>query len=232
MDPADAGAAVDTFYRQITISQYASERPPRRYNPDAIRPRPPHAITAARDKVYSIHNSPTQLEDTAILVLFCTLAAAEQVTIYPQAIEAWRVQIPQFPTWVLQLYQGVFRDGARQQQTEFCKPRKSFLVPPLSWLDLEGEVQSAANDVSIAHGQLLLFFLATRVVVKIGHGVAAAQRLDREFLAYSALCTWQGVAIPRIFGLYMGTDQTTKVLLMSDAGKALRDFNDLEPANK
>jgi hypothetical protein len=46
---------------------------------------------------------------------------------------------------------------------------------------------------------------------KIAHGVAAAQRLDREFLAYLALCTWQGVAIARIFGLYMRTDQTTKV---------------------
>jgi hypothetical protein len=182
-------------------------------------------------KVYSIRDSPTQLEDTAILVLFCTLAAAEQVTTYPQETEVWRVHIPQFPTWVLQPYQGVFRDGARQQQTKFRKPRKSFSLP-LSWLGLEGEVRSAANDVSIAHGQLLLFFLAARVVAKIAHGVAAAQRLDREFLAYSALRTWQGVAIPRIFGLYMSTDQTTKVLLMSDAGKALRDFSDLKPADK
>jgi hypothetical protein len=152
-------------------------------------------------KIYSIHNSPTQLEDTVILVLFCTLAAAEQMTTYPQATEAWRVHITQFPTWMLQPYQGVFWDGAWQQQTEFCKPRKSFLLSPLSWLGLEGEVQSAANDVSIAHGQLLLFFLAARVVAKSAHGVAAVRRLDREFLAYSALRTWQGVSIPRIFGL-------------------------------
>ncbi|KAJ6493273.1 hypothetical protein C8R45DRAFT_1095777 [Mycena sanguinolenta] len=165
-------------------------------------------------KVYSIRNSPTQLEDTAILILFCTLAAANQVTIYPQP------------------YQGVFRDGARQQQIEFCKPRKSFLLSPLCWLCLEGEVQSAANDVSIAFGQLRLFFLAARVVAKIAHGVAATQRLDREFVAYSALRTWQGVAIPRVFGLYMGTNQMTKVLLMSDAGKALRDFSDPEPSDK
>ncbi|KAJ7714829.1 hypothetical protein DFH07DRAFT_974358 [Mycena maculata] len=178
-------------------------------------------------EVYSIRNSPTQLEDIAILVLFCTLATAGQGTSYPQQTEVWRVHIPQFPTWVLQPYQGVFWDGARKQQTKFCKPRNSFLLP-LSWLGLEGEVQLAANDVSITHGQLLLFFLAAHVVAKIAHGVAAAQRLDREFLAYSALRTWQGVAIPRIFGLYMSTDQTTKVLLMSDAGKALRDFSDLD----
>ncbi|KAJ7026399.1 hypothetical protein C8F04DRAFT_901864, partial [Mycena alexandri] len=70
------------------------------------------------------------------------------------------------------------------------------------------------------------------VVAKIAHGSAATHRLDREFLAYSALRTWQGVAIPRIFGMYTSTDKTTKVLLMSDAGKTLRDFGDLEPAEK
>ncbi|KAJ6454723.1 hypothetical protein C8R47DRAFT_221872 [Mycena vitilis] len=62
--------------------------------------------------------------------------------------------------------------------------------------------------------------------------VAASRRLDQEFLAYSALRTWKGVAIPRIFGMYTSTDEMTKVLLMSDAGKTLRDFGDLEPAEK
>ncbi|KAJ7712221.1 hypothetical protein B0H16DRAFT_1744432 [Mycena metata] len=91
---------------------------------------------------------------------------------------------------------------------------------------------STANGVSIAHGQLSSFFLATRVVVKIARGVAATQRLDREFLAYSTLRTWQGVAIPRMFGMYTSTDEKTKVLLMSDAGKTLRDFSDLKPVEK
>ncbi|KAJ7217643.1 hypothetical protein B0H12DRAFT_1153433 [Mycena haematopus] len=182
-------------------------------------------------KVYSIRDSPTQLEDMAILVLFCTLAVAERVGTYPQETKPWRVYIPQFPTWMLQPHQGVFYDGAQQQQIEFRNPRKSFLLP-LSWLALEGEVHSAANDVSVAFGQLRLFFIAARIVAKIAHGVAATQRLDREFLAYSALRDWQGVAIPRIFGMYISTDQTTKVLLMSDAGKALQDFKNLELADK
>lgn len=181
--------------------------------------------------IYRIRDSPTQLDDMVILVLFCTLSALSQEIIYPAGPEVRRVHIPQFPTWVLRPYQGVFWDGARQQQTKFCKPRKSSFLP-LSWLGLEGEVLSIANDVSVARGQLLLFFLAARVVAKIAHSVAASQRLDREFLAYSALRTWQGVAIPRIFGIYTSTDETTKVLLMSDAGKTLRDFGDLEPAEK
>lgn len=183
-------------------------------------------------KVYSICDSPTQLDDTVILVLFSTLAAVGKVETYPtQTVGVWRVNIPQFPTWVFQPYQAVFRDGARQQQTELCKSRKSFFLP-LRWLGLEGEVQSDDNDVTVAYGQLLLFFFAARVFVKAAHSASAAQRLDREFLVYSALRAWQGVAIPSIFGMYTGTDQTTKMLLMSDAGKALRDFNDLEPADK
>jgi hypothetical protein len=183
-------------------------------------------------KVYSICNSPTQLDDTTILILFSTLAAVGKVETYSTpTISVWRVNIPEFPTWVFQPYQGIFRDGARQQQTEFCKSPKSFFLP-LRWLGLEGEVQSDDNEVTIAFGQLLLFFFAARVVIKAAHSAAAAQRLDREFLAYSTLHAWQGVAILRVFGLYTGTDQTTKVLLMSDAGKALWDFSDLEPADK
>lgn len=180
-------------------------------------------------KVYQIHNSPTQLDDAVMLVLFSTLAAVNKMTIYPSATAVRRVIIPQFPTWLFQPYQGVFNHGARRHQTNFCKPRKSFL--PLCWLGLEGEVQSADNDVTVAYGQLLLFFFAASVVVKTAHSTAAAQRLDREFLAYSVLRAWQGVAIPRVFGMYTGTDQT-KVLLMSDAGQTLREFSDLEPADK
>ncbi|KAJ7082271.1 hypothetical protein B0H15DRAFT_758575, partial [Mycena belliarum] len=94
------------------------------------------------------------------------------------------------------------------------------------------EVVSSANDVSVARGRLLLFFLAACVVAKIAHGSAATHRLDREFLAYSTLRTWQGVAIPRIFGIYTSADEKTKVLLMSDAGTTLRDFSDLDPTEK
>ncbi|KAJ7090924.1 hypothetical protein B0H15DRAFT_948674 [Mycena belliarum] len=105
-------------------------------------------------EIFDVRGSPTQLDDMVTLVLFCTLAA-----------------LGQFPAWVFRPYQGVFWDGAQQEQTEFCKPRKSSLLP-LSWLRLEGEVVSSANNVSVARGRLLLFFLAACVVAKIAHGSA------------------------------------------------------------
>ncbi|KAJ7090920.1 hypothetical protein B0H15DRAFT_249338 [Mycena belliarum] len=156
-------------------------------------------------EIFDVRGSPTQLDDMVTLVLFCTLAALGQVNTYRVPVQVQRVCIPQFPAWVFRPYQGVFWDGAQQEQTEFCKPRKLSLLP-LSWLRLEGEVVSSANDVSVARGRLLLFFLAACVVAKIAHGSAATHRLDREFLAYSTLHTWQGVAIPRIFGIYTSAD--------------------------
>ncbi|KAJ6454724.1 hypothetical protein C8R47DRAFT_221876 [Mycena vitilis] len=58
--------------------------------------------------IYRIRDSPTQLDDMVILVLFCTLSALSQETSYPAGPEVWRVHIPQFPTWVLQPIRAFF----------------------------------------------------------------------------------------------------------------------------
>ncbi|KAJ7190524.1 hypothetical protein GGX14DRAFT_382088 [Mycena pura] len=77
-----------------------------------------------------------------------------------------------------------------------------------------------------------MFFLAARVVAKTAHGPSATQRLDREFHAYAAMRALQGVAIPKVIGLYMSADYESTVLILSYAGKSLQAFSELEPDEK
>ncbi|KAJ7777793.1 hypothetical protein B0H14DRAFT_3508017 [Mycena olivaceomarginata] len=89
-------------------------------------------------------------------------------------------------------------------------------------------VQGRSNDVTVADGFLRLFFLGARVVAKMAHGASAVRRLALEFRVYTTFHALQGVVIPRVVSLYKSRDQDTRVLILSHAAKALRDFGELE----
>ncbi|KAJ7737658.1 hypothetical protein B0H14DRAFT_2992846 [Mycena olivaceomarginata] len=88
----------------------------------------------------------------------------------------------------------------------------------------DGLVKGRSNDVTVTDGFLRLFFLGARVVAKMAHGASAARRLDLEFHVYTTFHALQVVAIPRVVGLYKSGDQDTRVLILSHAGKPLRDL--------
>ncbi|KAJ7021143.1 hypothetical protein C8F04DRAFT_873057, partial [Mycena alexandri] len=70
------------------------------------------------------------------------------------------------------------------------------------------------------------------LVAKTAHGPSATQRLGCEYNAYAAMRTFQGVAIPKVIGMFTTTDGKNTVLMMSYAGKALNAFSELEPRDK
>ncbi|KAJ7190501.1 hypothetical protein GGX14DRAFT_483096 [Mycena pura] len=204
-----------------------------------------HAIMATQDEYVLLEVSPvyrvrgsralTQAADMAALSLFYTFAAIRRGFVYPPSNTSvvWSVRIPEFPPAIFQPYQGVFLDKGLTERTKLgaiSKFKGSIL--PLRWLGLYGNVQCTGNDVTVADGFLYLFFLAARVVAKTAHAPSAARRLEHEFRAYSALRSLQGVAIPRFLGLYISEDQDKTVLLTSHAGKSLRDFGELQHAQR
>jgi hypothetical protein len=192
-------------------------------------------------RVYQTRNSTTQARDMAELVLFHTHSALGLGTKYPQGpglatglnlLTSLRVTIPVFPTALFQPYEGVFRKSGLNHRTKLValtKSRGSFF--PLSWGRFDGDIQShiGGDDVTISYGRLVLFFLATRVVAKTAYGLSAAQRLDREFHAYAAMRSLQGIVIPRVVGLYTSKDENSMVLIMSYVGKPLETFDELNP---
>ncbi|KAJ7771258.1 hypothetical protein DFH07DRAFT_803910 [Mycena maculata] len=184
---------------------------------------------------YAVRNSTTQAEDMALLVLFYTHAALRAGHTYAAAqatgISAMRVMLPAFPTSVFSPYEGVFRGGIIGRTKLISKSRASFFALP--WVRFEGDVQSSSNDVTIAYGHLVfLFFASHTLVAKTAHGLSATKRLGREYNAYTLMRTLQGVAIPKVIGMFTTTDGKNTILMMSYAGKALRAFTELEPHDK
>ncbi|KAJ7437503.1 hypothetical protein FB451DRAFT_1378575 [Mycena latifolia] len=173
--------------------------------------------------VYKVRGSATQVTDTSTLVLFYTHAALRAGATYPRASSAsiaMRVTLPAFPTSVSQPYEALR-----------SKSRGSFLRLP--WVRFDGDVQSSSNDVTIAYGRLILFFVASRrLVAKTAYAPAATQRLVCEYDAYIAMRTLQGVAIPKVIGIFTTKDGKHTVLMMSYAGEALTAFSELERRDK
>ncbi|KAJ7759728.1 hypothetical protein DFH07DRAFT_940064 [Mycena maculata] len=195
-------------------------------------------------RVYQTRNSTTQSRDMAELVLFYAHSALGLGTKYPQGpglatglnmLTSLRVTIPMFPTALFQPYEGIFRKSGLNHRTKLValtKSRSSFF--PLPWGRFDGDIQSpiGGDDVTISHGRLVLLFLTARVVAKTAYGLSAVQRLDREFHAYAAMHSLQGVVIPRVVGLYTSKDENSMVLIMSYVGKPLETFGEFDPADR
>ncbi|KAK7013592.1 hypothetical protein R3P38DRAFT_3207003 [Favolaschia claudopus] len=165
--------------------------------------------------VYAIRGSNTQAADAALLVLFYAHAALGAGTKYPRRSEvtAMHVTLPVFPTSVFQPYEG--RD----------------LSPDL--VSVRSDVHSSNNEVTITYGRLVfLFFASTTLIAKTAHGPSANQRLLREYDVYHALRLWQGVAIPKLVGVFVTGDGRNTVLLLSYTGKALKAFSELNLSEK
>ncbi|KAJ7718053.1 hypothetical protein B0H16DRAFT_1740220 [Mycena metata] len=138
---------------------------------------------------------------------------------------------PAFPTSVFQPYEGEFPGGG-QGSTKLVS-NSSGSLSPLPWARFDGDVQSTSNDVTIAYGRLNLLFLASRsLVAKTAHGISATQRLRREYSTYVLMRAFQGVAIPKMIGMFPTGDGKNTVLIMSHAGKALTTFSELVPRDK
>ncbi|KAJ7189300.1 hypothetical protein GGX14DRAFT_485270 [Mycena pura] len=186
--------------------------------------------------VYQVRGSLTltQAADMTALSLFYTFAAIRKGYVYPplnNVVLCWHVWVQRFPSAIFQPYQGVFLDKGLTDRTKLGAISKSKgSILPLRWLGLYGNVQCTGNDVTVADGFLRLFFLAARVVAKTAHAPSAARRLEHEFRAYSALRSLQGESIPRFLGISEEKDKT--VLLTSHVGKSLRDFGELQAAQK
>ncbi|KAJ7852929.1 hypothetical protein B0H14DRAFT_2759224 [Mycena olivaceomarginata] len=174
--------------------------------------------------VYAVRGSSTQGMDAAMLVLFYTHAALRAGKTYadafPTRITAMRVTLP--PSEV------VFRGGMIGRTTLISKSHGLF-----PWVRFDGDVRSSSNDVTIAYGRLIwLFFTSCSLVAKAAHGPSATQRLVREHDVYGVMRALQGVAIPKMTGMFTTEDGRNTVLMMSYAGKALREFSELEPRDK
>ncbi|KAJ6603621.1 hypothetical protein DFH09DRAFT_854818, partial [Mycena vulgaris] len=70
------------------------------------------------------------------------------------------------------------------------------------------------------------------IVAKLAFRVAASDRLRREFEAYNVLHALQGVAIPILLGLYRNEDDGSSVLIMSNAGVPLTQFDELSASDR
>ncbi|KAF8170627.1 hypothetical protein K438DRAFT_1982510 [Mycena galopus ATCC 62051] len=88
--------------------------------------------------------------------------------------------------------------------------------------------RAAAPDRFLQPPQLSPFFSAVSVVVK-AHSAAAAQRLDREFIAYSVLRAWQGAL--QDFSDLKRTDRHTRFARLARLPQGGVVHNDVEYRN-
>ncbi|KAK6964710.1 kinase-like protein, partial [Favolaschia claudopus] len=173
------------------------------------------SLQLAMSPVYNIRGSETQVRDLTELTL----------------VIAMPVTLPAFPTSVFQPYEGVFR-GGRIGRTKLVSTgsNRSFHLP---WARFYGDVRSTSNDVAIVYGRLIfLFFASGTLIAKAAWGKSATQRLHREYDAYDVMHTLQGIAIPKIAGMFAAGDGKIKVLIMSYAGITLTGFSELNTCQK
>ncbi|KAJ7884211.1 hypothetical protein B0H14DRAFT_3432624 [Mycena olivaceomarginata] len=158
--------------------------------------------------------SPTQAQDMTALVLFYAHATVVAGTRYKPP------STPRSSSHTRACFAKARRNPRRSSWTFRSSAARSCCS--------DGLVKGRRNDVTVTNGFLRLFFLGARVVAKMAHGGSAARRLDLQFRVHTPFHALQGVAIPRVVGLYKSGDQDTRVLILSHAGKPLRDFDELD----
>lgn len=177
-----------------------------------------------------MHGSTSQQADMAELILFYTLALLNEREPYPpvsHSISTYFVTVPSFPR-IFKAREGLFCQGRlvhRGNLSPLCTESKGFTWP-IS-LRFVGHAGHGHDEVVVSFGRLLLWLFQTQAVAKAVVKGEASERLRHEFGIYQILLSLQGTAIPVAYGLYYNTSDRTFVLILSYAGNALTDFENL-----
>ncbi|KAK6967003.1 RIO-like kinase [Favolaschia claudopus] len=180
--------------------------------------------------IYDIHNSASQAEDVAELVLFYAHASlAKQRTLIP--LQDVRVgfctTISSFPVSLFRPDRGVLCIDGHSWPTKLV-PATPGLLPsiPLQIVGFDGHWRHR-GDVAIAFIHLVFTVVRCKAVAKVARKPTASTRLKREYDVYDALGMLQGISIPKIFGMFRTLGDSCWVLIMSHQGCRWAIFNTL-----
>jgi hypothetical protein len=190
--------------------------------------------------VYSICDSKTQAKDMAELVLFYAHATLAEGTPWPSpllSVPTFRVTVPPvfFSPRIFKPHQGIIRVGNLVRSVKLSTlrhPSGNFLRSVSLWVEGYFEQSRHDGEILITFIRLTFFLFQASAVAKAAYGRFACDRLGREFDAYDALRSLQGVAIPILFGLYSNQNDGSSVLIMSHGGTPLQDFDVLSAADR
>ncbi|KAK7006903.1 RIO-like kinase, partial [Favolaschia claudopus] len=188
--------------------------------------------------IYDIHNSASQAEDVAELILFyahASLAKAANTNSsrVPSAIQqdvrvGFCTTISSFPVSLFRPDRGVLCIDGHSWPTKLVPATPSGLLPsiPLQIVGFDGHWRHR-GDVAIAFIHLVFTVVRCKAVAKVARKPTASTRLKREYDVYDALGMLQGISIPKIFGMFRTLGDSCWVLIMSHQGMPLGDFNTL-----
>ena len=190
-------------------------------------------------RVYTIRNMKTQAADMAELVLFYAHATLSTQTLPPppgSVTSAYRVMVPFFPSSIFKPHEGIVRIGkvVRFLNLSTLRRPSGQSFPQFLPLRIYGYSERIGHDGEIVVTFIRLIFLLfqAKAVAKTAYGNFAPRRLNHEVDVYDVLRLLQGIAIPRLFGLFRNHSDGSSVLIVSHEGVQLQSFDSLSPADR
>ncbi|KAK7041099.1 RIO-like kinase [Favolaschia claudopus] len=167
--------------------------------------------------IYDIHNSASQAEDVAELVLQRNTNSSRVPSAIQQDVRVgFCTTISSFPVSLFRPDRGVLCIDGHSWPTKLV-PATPGLLPSIP-------LQIVGFDAFI---HLVFTVVRCKAVAKVARKPTASTRLKREYDVYDALGMLQGISIPKIFGMFRTLGDSCWVLIMSHQGMPLGDFNTL-----
>ena len=190
-------------------------------------------------RVYTIRNMKTQAADMAELVLFYAHATLSTQTLPPppgSVTSAYRVMVPFFPSSIFKPHEGIVRIGkvVRLLNLSTLRRPSGQSFPQFLPLRIYGYSERTGHDgeIVVTFIRLIFLLLQAKAVAKTAYGNFAPRRLNHEVDVYDVLRLLQGIAIPRLFGLFRNHSDGSSVLIVSHEGVQLQSFDSLSPADR
>ncbi|KAF7294889.1 hypothetical protein MIND_01026800 [Mycena indigotica] len=184
--------------------------------------------------IYTINSSATQTCDMEHLVLFYVHALLNKRPPYPpspsssSSASVYRVAVPNFPPRLFQLPEALLCHGALVHRVKLA-PISVDAIPRPFTLRLTTSHGDYRHDgeIAIFFGSLVFLMFEAKIVVKAAYQPFALSRLQHEFAVYRCLRGLQGVVVPSLFGMYRNLSDGSSILVVSYAGVALENFDQL-----